>query len=73
MQNGPFQYINWPVTKINVVEYKYKVALNGNIQVKYKYLKVVLKYSTWVNVLSYIPPLESNLLKHLIWNNTQQE
>lgn len=24
---------------------------NGNIQVKYKYFKTVLKYNTWVNAL----------------------
>ena len=34
------------------MEWKYKVASNGNTKVKYKYLKTVLKYSTWVNVLS---------------------
>ena len=28
-----------------------KVLEIGNTQVKYKYLKIVLKYSTWVNVL----------------------
>ncbi len=39
----------------NVVEYK--VTQNGNTQVGYKYLKIVRKYNTWVNVLSYCPPL----------------
>ena len=39
------------------MEYKYKVAENGNIQVKYKYLKVILKYSILLNVHSYFPSL----------------
>ena len=33
------------------------MAWKEKTQVKYKYLKFVLKYSTWANVLSYIPPL----------------
>lgn len=36
------------------MEYKYKVVLHGNTQVNYNYVKKVLKYNTWVNVLSYI-------------------
>ena len=40
----------------NVAESTYTVAENGNTQVKNKYLKIVLRYTTWVNVLSYIPP-----------------
>ena len=35
------------------MEQKYKVAYNENTQVKY--LKIVLKYSTWVNLLGYNP------------------
>ena len=34
-----------------------KVLEIGNTQVKYKYLKIVLKYSTLVNVLGYFTPL----------------
>ena len=34
-----------------------KVLEIGNTQVKYKYLKIELKYSTQVNVLIYFPPL----------------
>lgn len=37
----------------NVVYWKYKVAENGNAEVQYKYLEMLLKYSSWVNVLSY--------------------
>ncbi len=36
-----------------VVESIYKVVWNANTQVKYKYIKIALKYSTWVNGLSY--------------------
>lgn len=39
-----------------VVELKYKVVENGNTS-KYKNLKIVLKYSTSVNVLIYFPLL----------------
>ncbi len=38
---------------------------------KYKYLKTVLKYSTWVNVLSYFPLLSifsSCIFIHLLHN-----
>ena len=35
----------------------YKVAEYGNTEVKNKYLKIVLKYSTWVNVFSHTPSL----------------
>lgn len=34
----------------NVVQWKHKAAENVNTQVKYKYFKIVLKDSTWVNV-----------------------
>ena len=45
---------------------KYKLAENGNIQVKYKYVKIVLKCSTWVKVLYfYFPPLW--ILPHTVW------
>lgn len=37
----------------NVVEWKYKVAENGNAEVQYKYLEMLLKYSSRVTVLSY--------------------
>jgi len=37
--------------------YIYKVVENRNTQVKHKYLECVLKYSPWVNVLSYFPAL----------------
>ena len=30
---------------------------NGNTQVKYTYLKNILKYNIWVNILSYFPSL----------------
>lgn len=36
---------------------------NGNTQVKYKHLEVVLKYSTCVNVVNYFPPLHD--FKHI--------
>lgn len=39
--------------------YKYKVVDNENTQVKYKDLKIVPKYNTWVNV-SYVPPPRAN-------------
>lgn len=38
-------------------EIKYKEADNGNIQLKFKYLKIVLKLGTWLNVFSCIPSL----------------
>lgn len=38
-------------------KWKSKVAEYGNTQVRYKLLKIVLKYSTRVNVLRYIPSL----------------
>ena len=34
-----------------------KVLEIGNAQVKFKYLKIVLKYSTSVKILSYFTPL----------------
>ena len=40
-----FIYCNWSLAE---------VAENGNTRLKYKYLKIVLNHSTWVNVLSYI-------------------
>lgn len=36
----------------NVVECEYKVAENGNDNVMYKWIRIVLELSTWVNVLS---------------------
>ena len=49
-------------------EVEVKVLDIGNSQVKYKYLKIVLKYSTNVNVLSYFTPLDMThceLVEHL--------
>lgn len=34
------------ISQRNLVEWKYQVAEKGNIQVKYQYLKFILKYST---------------------------
>ena len=48
----------------NVVEWKFKVAENGNVQVKYKNLNIALKYSA--GVLSCIPSLML-LLNISIW------
>ena len=38
-------------------EVEVKVLDIGNSKVKYKYLQILLKYSTYVNVLSYFTPL----------------
>lgn len=43
----------------NVMERKYKVTERGNIQVKYKPLKIVLKYNVWVNKPSYISSVDN--------------
>lgn len=40
----------------------FEVAENGNSQVKKKYLKIVLKHSNYVNVLSYFALLSFTLL-----------
>ena len=45
----------WWNKKNSIVEQKYKVANNE----KYKYLDFEIKYNTWVNLLSYIPPLSA--------------
>ena len=34
-------------------DWKYNIAKYGITQVKYKFLKTVLKYNTWVNVLQF--------------------
>ena len=39
-----------------LLEVEVKVLEIGDTPVKYKYLEIVLKYSTWVNVLSYFLP-----------------
>lgn len=52
----------------NVAEqYKYKVTWNRKIQVKYKYLKPVLrtKYCNWVNARSYFLPLYDSGLRNI--------
>ena len=41
---------------------KYKVAENGNTQVKYQYLLISLKFSTLVNVLSFVGGMEPYFL-----------
>ena len=52
-----YQYCNIELLQVKVRSgVEVKVLEIGNIQVKYKYLKIVLKYST-VNVLSYFTPL----------------
>lgn len=40
----------------NAVLWKYKVV--GNENTKVKYTNIVLKYNTWVNVLSYISSMQ---------------
>ena len=52
-----------------VVEYKYKVETFLKTQVKYKYFKIVLKYSRLLlNLLSYFTPLaRGNILENKQW------
>jgi len=36
---------------------EHKVARHGYAQVKYEFLRIVLKWSTWLNILSYFSPV----------------
>ncbi len=47
-------------------EIRKKILWTGSTKVEYKYVKIVLK-STWINVLSYIPPLKYKQTRTLWW------
>jgi len=55
----------------------YKVAYNGNTVLKYKYLNILLKQITLVNIFGYFPPLTTTttttttslLLNTFQWTN----
>lgn len=38
-------------------KWKFEVAKNGNTEIKYMYVKIVLKHITWKNDITYIPSL----------------
>ncbi len=46
------------------------MAENGETEVKYKYLKIVLEYSALVNVLRYFPPLSETQLQWCVHGQT---
>ncbi len=48
------------------MQFKYKVAENGNTEVKYKYYNILLKYHTWVNIPGYFPALQFSNTNHFL-------